>query len=275
MRLVLTVAMCLTLSMTANASERKIHSATSKRSSGIGSQSPAPAEDHWNGFYAGFLVGGTSNRSALDTHVVDQSSYYALTNLAILNEAGQSTAQSTNLMGGIEAGYNKRAGSFVYGLEGDFDFSPIKNISAVNGAFFIGDSTTAPFSVTQNLAVNWLVTAHPRVGMLLNPQWLIYGTGGVALADLSASFSYTDYYPGHESASTHKTELGYVAGIGSEVALNAKWSLKAEYLHLNFANISTTSDNLTRGSQQFTGTPFSHSADLTSDVIRIGLNYKF
>ena len=72
-----------------------------------------------------------------------------------------------------------------------------------------------------------------------------------------------------------KTMTGWTIGGGIEYAVVNGWSVKAEYLYLDFGHAQLTSNNLLDG-----GTfpvplqPFLHSVSLTSNVFRLGLNYK-
>src|SRR5712692_5662863 len=69
------------------------------------------------------------------------------------------------VVGGFQAGYNKQFGTFVLGLETDFDLTSIKNTTA-------GVDTKLP----------WFGTTRTRLGFLVNPALLLYGTGGVPYA---------------------------------------------------------------------------------------------
>jgi outer membrane immunogenic protein len=81
---------------------------------------------------------------------------------------------------------------------------------------------------------------------------------------------------GHESAVLSKTKAGWAVGTGAEYALLNGWSLKAEYLHVDFGRESVTSKNLIfDGTLPFPDTIFTHSVDLKSNIVRGGLNYHF
>ena len=276
MRAFVVVPVCLFLSLAANATEMHKKATKSDKGPTDLTKTIAPTSHDWSGFYAGITLGGASNGSHFNTSVVDNSAYYAPLNLSIVNELGQSSANATHFSGGVEGGYTQQLGSFVFGVEGDVDFAPGKIASDATGALYIGQFATAPATITQQLSLNWMITARARGGVLLSPNWLVYGTGGVAFTQVEGKFAYEDYYPAYESASFQKTELGYVAGIGTEYAFDTHWSMKAEFLSFNFPSLSTTSNNLIRyASEYFTANVFTHSADLTSQVVRIGLNYTF
>jgi outer membrane immunogenic protein len=137
------------------------------------------------------------------------------------------------VVGGFQAGYNKQFGTFVLGLETDFDLTSIKNTTA-------GVDTKLP----------WFGTTRTRLGFLVNPALLLYGTGGVAYGRLEESV------PG---ASVKVGGVGWAAGAGVQYALTPQWSIGAEYLHVELDHITSGSD----------------SVKTNTDLGRATLNYKF
>jgi outer membrane immunogenic protein len=54
------------------------------------------------------------------------------------------------------------------------------------------------------------------------------------------------------------------------------WSIKAEYLYVDLGRASTTSNNLTiAGPFAFPLQTWTHTVNLTSNIGRVGINYKF
>ncbi len=55
--------------------------------------------------------------------------------------------------------------------------------------------------------------------------------------------------------------------------------MKAEYLYLDLGRNTVTSTNLTTifpgGATAFPASVFTHSSDLKSNIVRVGLNYRF
>ena len=113
---------------------------------------------------------------------------------------------------------------------------------------------------------------------------LVYGTGGLAWGQNSVTHTGTCVGAGcpgvtlpftSTAPSTTSTFAGWAAGAGAEWAFLPNWTLRVEYLHLQFDNIGE--------SYAFTGTaagfPFtttSHvSANIGVDVARVGVNYLF
>jgi outer membrane immunogenic protein len=150
---------------------------------------------------------------------------------------GDAGGLSTNgIVAGGTIGGNFQAGAFVFGAEGDFDWDNIKR------------SPSAVCPVCQ-LSSAWLATIRGRVGVAFD-RILIYGTGGAAFQSLDFSTPFT-------SAITNP--LGWTGGGGVEFAITPNWSVKAEYLFVDFNNKPSTI------------TIFS----LTENILRGGVNFRF
>ena len=113
------------------------------------------------------------------------------------------------ILAGLTVGYNYQTGTWVWGLEGDLDFSDIKG-SAVCGL------------ATCETKNSWLGTARMRLGYAGWSNWLVYGTFGGAAGNVKASNSLL--------GTTSATKIGWAAGVGAEYAMWSNWSVKMEYL---------------------------------------------
>lgn len=147
---------------------------------------------------------------------------------------------------GITAGYNLQIGSFVYGIEGDYDWSMIRGQAACGAA-------------TCETRNNWLATFRGRVGYAFD-RWLPYITAGGVYGDIEA----INTNAGFGSAS--KNKLGWTVGAGLEYAFLGNWSAKIEYLYADLGSFdcgtacsATVPDNVS----------------FKTNIVRAGLNYKF
>jgi outer membrane immunogenic protein len=93
-----------------------------------------------------------------------------------------------------------------------------------------------------------------RLGFLINPSLLLYGTGGVAYGRVEQSV------PG---ASTKTPGVGWAAGAGVQYAFTPQWSIGAEYLHIELDGPSANVGGI------------SIDTKATTDLGRATLNYKF
>ena len=206
--------------------------------------SPSPAPWSWTGFYVGGTVGGVSDRSSISN---DPASYGPWLTAAPTNTA-------TGVIGGLEAGYNWQISQLVLGIEADASWSSARQ-SVVTGSL-AGAGTD-----TYESGLSSLATIRGRVGWAFD-RALLYGTGGVAFADLRDQLVDTGF---PFTATPSSSITGWTAGGGIEYALTDHWSAKAEYLHVGFSNRTATNS---AGAYIF---------DIKDklDIGRVGINYKF
>src|ERR1700732_578838 len=125
--------------------------------------------------------------------------------------ASENTSDALGIKGGFgggTVGYNWQFGTIVAGIEAD-------------GAFGDISATATSGGVTATAKVDALATVRGRVGVAFD-QVLLYGTGGLAIAD--TKISATD---GVVSFSDSKTQTGWTAGAGVEWMFMPRWSLQA------------------------------------------------
>ena len=148
-------------------------------------------------------------------------------------------------MVGVTAGYNWQGmGSpWVFGIEGDVDWTNIKD-----------SATCAGLSCeTRN---NWLGTVRGRVGYAWD-RWMPYVTGGAAFGDVEANRA--------GFAGNKDTNVGWTVGLGVEGVIAGNWTAKLEYLYADLGD--TTCSAASCG--------VATNVDLTANVVRAGLNYRF
>jgi outer membrane immunogenic protein len=235
---------------------------------------------NWSGFYIGLNAGGAWSRADLGTSTIfdpaNGAGYFgdvASTNL--FNSVGNQRANASGFIGGAQAGFNWQLDNFVAGLETDFQSFHQSGSSKATAIYPTGGAAGAPFTISQSFSTDWLWTLRPRVGFAANSA-LIYATGGLAVTRLKSNSLFVDGFADTEAASMSATKTGWTVGGGVEYALLNGWSLKGEYLHLDFGTEGITTHNLLdSGTFPVPGQPFTHTVKLTSDIARVGLNYNF
>jgi len=236
----------------------------------------APSVFSWAGFYIGVNAGGAWSHDALSTTTVfSPTGYFAASSVPAINAVGQQRIHASGFTGGGQAGYNWQSGSIVLGVEADINYLGTRG--STSGSALYPCCAPTGFTVAASMQSGWLFTARPRIGWASN-NWLFYVTGGVAVGEVKGSFTFTDTFAtALESASISKTRSGWTLGGGVEVAVAGPWSFKVEYLHVDLGSASTTSTNLTAFTPAiaFPTNVYTHSADLKSDIVRAGLNYRF
>ena len=256
---------------------------------------PALAQGYnWTGFYFGANAGGTwsNGDTSSDTNgcrpaATGDVGYFCdpgfTSNGVAVAAAGSGSGSGNGFSGGVQAGYNLQSGGLVFGGEldfGTFGFSAKRTGSARYPANYFPVSTANTFTVTTKSDADWLFTARARLGFLASPNLLLYVTGGLAVADVSVANAFSDNvasggFPGATGSSSNSTtKAGWVLGIGGEMALDRNWSLKAEYLHVDLGSISTTATITHRNWVGYSNT-LNTKADITAEIARVGVNYKF
>jgi outer membrane immunogenic protein len=184
----------------------------------------------WAGFYIGVNGGGGWANDKFD-----------------FDPALRNSKPSGGLVGG-HAGYNWQYGNVVGGLETDFDGAFIsKSFMPEAGARF-KDKTDE------------LATARARLGYLVLPNLLAYGTAGAAwghteITKTTAAINTTDGL----------SQFGWAAGAGLEYKIWGPLIARAEYLHYDFEKTSLPNN------PNFVGGNVRESVD----TVRGGLSYKF
>lgn len=231
----------------------------------------AAAPYNWSGTYiganAGYSWGNWNSNSAFDVFNGG------------LGGVGSSFSPNVDgWLGGIQAGRNWQNGSWVIGIEADVQMTGEKDsqgAAAVLGSVPVGGGVlTASRSVANAWEFPWFATVRGRVGVAAN-NWLFFGTGGLAIGHFEFTNTTTttlDYVglPADTSTSTatslsgSTTKVGLALGAGVETALSDRWTVKAEYLYLDF------------GSHTFLeGTGVDTTVKLRDHILRVGINYKF
>ena len=118
---------------------------------------------------------------------------------------------------------------------------------AVNSARTSGAYTSYTTYNQHSETLNYLGTARGRLGYLITPTVLIYGTGGLAYGGVTAINSYT-WVANTDSATSNApksfgatyvgTITGWSAGGGLEWMFTPDWSVKADYLYYDLGSVS-------------------------------------
>jgi len=220
----------------------------------------APTTFNWTGWYVGVNAGGAWGRTSVD------STFLPVTvNDTLIAASDSPTLTPNGFTAGGQFGYNYQVSQWLIGLEADFGYYGLRNSQTATGAL-VGGGT---FAVMPSINTNWLGTVRPRLGYVWD-RTLFYVTGGLAMTDVHFADSYIDTVGDAGSSSASKVKTGWAFGGGLEYAMWNNWSVKAEYLHLDFGSVS--SSNIVIGCGPICSQ--THTANLTSDVVRLGLNYQ-
>ena len=244
---------------------------------------------NWTGFYAGLNagVGWSGNDVNTTGWPLYANPTHADSSAQVAASAASATASiptsSTSFIGGGQVGYNFQMNTWVVGLEADIDgLSPSSqtNTALVGAPIATGGFNFSDDSATKTL--NYLGTVRGRVGFLVTPALLLYGTGGLAYGDPGLTTSvfqarapkrFDD--PPSGGASFSETRFGWTLGAGAEWMFLPNWSVRAEYLHYDLGNVgndfSISTVSKRRGVSFTTG--ISSGAQISGDIVRVGVSY--
>jgi outer membrane immunogenic protein len=221
---------------------------------------------NWTGFYVGLNAGGAWGRDDIGSTTFLNGGF-PVDNAAV-TAATSPRLSPAGFTGGGQIGYNYQAGSLVLGAEADFGYMGLrKNTSTV---FPFPSTPGAFFTVNNAMSTDWLFTARGRIGLAAN-NWLFYTTGGLAVTN--ERFAQTNAFlaPFVSTDSISTTRAGWTIGAGIEYGMTPNWTVKGEYLYADFGKVSTSNGVLTPP----WGSVIGNSARLTTNIARIGVNYKW
>ena len=175
--------------------------------------SPA-AVASWEGFYVGGDIGYGIGISKLNVPGAFDSNFFG----------------SHGVSGGVLGGYNHMlAPRWLLGIEADANWSSIDHSEVFNDGF--GD--VANIAITEKHSYS----VRGRLGYLLAPNTLLYGTGGWSWAQFVYSLTSTVGAAGTATLRLGGPQLGF----GVETQLGRGWNARLEYLEAFYGDSSFNS----------------------------------
>ena len=189
---------------------------------------------NWSGFYVGAHIGGAWSNSTLTNNNIGTS----------WNTGG------TGFIGGLQAGYNFQVGHFLFGVEGDFDWTTFAGTS--------DPVATSLGNLHASANINWISTVAARVG-ITSDRLLVYGKIGGGWVQSSATLSVVN---GPAISTGSRTDGGWLVGAGMEYAFASNWTAKLEYNYIGLSNSTISTPTI---------------VDVRHDIqmLKVGANYQF
>jgi outer membrane immunogenic protein len=235
---------------------------------------PAPVYS-WTGWYLGANFGDAWSSS-------DNATFSGAGPSAILHSNVFPTTLSTSpsgLLGGLQTGYNwQLSPAWVIGAETDIQFSRFQGRVIGNPAPL---PPFAPWTTQVNQESDWFGTLRARLGFLVTPTVLLYGTGGLAYGQADTSFSTTLTFFSSCPAGAPCTlgqasdiRTGWAGGGGVEWMLAPHWTLRGEYLYVDLGSQSVTASPFTPHGGLAVNS-FTASSTYHENIVRAALNFGF
>jgi outer membrane immunogenic protein len=238
---------------------------------------------NWSGFYVGLNGGGAFGDARTNTSMtcIDDGTQllcpFTQPQFAAIGAAGTGTLTDRGFTGGAQAGLNMQTGSTIFGLEIDVQSFRLAASQSVTSAVPAGLATPPDVvTVGTSFDTNWLFTARSRLGLAVGPNVLLYGTSGLAVTELGVRNTLSSTVSLAQGTANDSGRLvGWTVGGGAEWALNRHWSLRAEYLYLDFGKVTVNAPVNLPGPLFPNNNNLATTVDLTAQIVRGGLNYRF
>ncbi len=279
---------------------------------------PPTSETIWTGFNAGLNAGGVWSNSptvnvnnwpfgsgspsgsqwsifhALATGSVNTGNQPGFIGGGQIGYDWQTKVGEFNIISGVEADIqgNTGFGGRGYGIN---NYAPNTRFISEGGVTLTVNTAT---NVTASQQLNYLGTFRSRIGYLLSPNVLVYGTGGLAYG--AANTNVTSIQNSHASVAFNGVPLpqsslpvaaygngsnsaavvGWTAGAGLEWMFLKNWSVKTEYLYYDLGRVSGNFMNYYHLQNAYLNRSGidslnQYSTRIGGNIIRAGINYHF
>ena len=185
-----------------------------------------PSYANWTGFYVGINAGYGFGKSEWDVPLV--------------------SPEPKGAVAGLTLGYNFQTGSWMWGVEGDVDYSGMK-----------GDVDLPDARDLRNQ--EQLARHRARAPRLCR------------LEQLAALRHRRRRHGRHQGRATRpcsdasKSKVGWTAGLGVEYAMRSNWSVKLEYLYVDLGSFDC---GIACGA-------VTDNVSFSANLVRAGVNYRF
>lgn len=240
----------------------------------LATSSAYAGNDGWQGFYAGISAGSREQESQWhqDGKFTDTFSLASFDN----GPEAKNDSKSSDAYVGLYGGYNWMIGErLVAGLELSGGYA--NNQSEKNYIDFTNFFGTTKTDTYVRVRSDWDAKLRGRLGFLVTPSTLLYGTGGLAATRMKAStfcpsdgIVCTPAGPDRKQSES-ETLLGWTAGFGVETTLTDSLVARAEYQYTDYEQASFWATDVELG-QQF---GVHNKVDLSSQTVTVGLAYHF
>lgn len=225
---------------------------------------PAASGTNWTGAY----VGAQGGYGWGQTQWPDVFGFISSNNQPRFDHSGW-------LAGGT-VGVNAQSGRFVFGVEGEILATDLKN--SFSWLRVIGPTS---LSVAYASKIDWLALATARAGFVFGDAWMLYGKGGIAIAQDQHTAVAGQHFNGITTAFNHAgraIHTGAVVGIGAEYAFAPNWSVKAEYDYVRMFAQQVQFNGIATGGAFGAGTRLDETASKINQdlhLVKFGVNYHF
>ena|SRR5437764_4259003 len=239
----------------------------------------APEIMSWTGGYVGLALGYKQQNTDWTTTCLGLNGFFCNPNPTAINPFFVDTSSPRRFeegsfrVGGY-VGYNWQVlPQWVIGVEADLAWADGKATSTgiVGCTVFCGFLPLSSAGDSSSIRTTWDASVRGRLGFLVQPNWLIYATGGPAIQQVEANVTCTGvavWCVANRSQTIGSTLGGYTVGGGVEWMIAPHWLLRGEYRFSEFRKFGPTFF-INTGDDVFT------SMKLQTHIATGGIAYKF
>lgn len=248
------------------------------------------SDSSWSGPYMGLFV-ADSRLKVQSTATAEPGALGAgigagaVSNAMVGSMTYSNSERTHEMRPGVYAGYLWSRGPVIYGLEADLQDGVESRSSGSNSTGVVGFANTQVYEYEQKIKLDSLTSLRGRLGYAQG-KWLFYFTAGVAHAKVSTQLNSSPPLLGpvapppifvSSTNTSSASKIGWVGGMGSEVAITRQLRMRLEYLHydLGSTQVDSHSEILHNNGALFSSANGRGKNELTNSVVRIGLTYAF
>jgi outer membrane immunogenic protein len=189
--------------------------------------------DPWTGFYAGVGIGARAQEGEWTSAATTGGG------AAPITPPNTAPIDKTGFWAGGYLGYNWRvAPALLAGFEADIGWGDNKKAITPFPGGFAGAGVNF-----DTVKLGWDASLRGRLGVLVAPTWLLYGTGGVAwqeIKTISSCGTGGGFCGGGitVSGTSSTAKAGWTVGGGVETALPNHWLARVEYRYADFGHVT-------------------------------------
>jgi outer membrane immunogenic protein len=252
---------------------------------------PTPAVQDWTGFYLGLGVGTRSSQIDGDMPQAGLVANFAVCAPAFPPFSFTCTGESLNSTAfriNPYLGYNYQfAAQWLAGIEGDIGLG--SKAATLAGLFGPNSGASESIGAQDSFTVKtgWDASVRARLGYLVAPSFLLYGTAGAAWQRIEATsicgLNAFGCAPGNlfggytPTVTDAATKLGYTVGGGFETMLWRNWIVRGEYRFSDYGTITNTDTRscLISGGCATANVSVVETLRLRTQTASFGIAYKF
>jgi len=235
---------------------------------------------NWTGFYVGAALGGKWSSTTWTTTSLFSPPF---ANPPLDASSPKNFVPSSGRFG-VFFGYNWQLSSrWVGGVEFDWAYAnKTVTVAGVPGcAILCIAGFPGPVADLSSVSMRWDASARVRLGYLVLPNMLAYGTGGIAWQNIqvSATCQHSVVDPlcvvvaGNplSTATNSVTRTGWTVGAGLDARISGNWIVRGEYRYAYFGKWNEVLDLSVPGAPTTVG----YQLKVSTQIATLGLAYQF